>query len=297
MSTPDLKDLQILRALHELNSVSQAAEAVGLSQPSISIRLARLRTHFHDPLVVRTRSGMQPTPRLDSLMPAVRQALELLQGSAPGAQPFDPAASTRVFRIAMTNVGQIVVLPRLLTRLKTEAPRLQIEVKELDTRTPRMLEIGEVDLAMGFTLQIQAGFYQQTLFNEHYVGLVAKRHPVIGRTLTRERFAAASHVVVDTHGTGHWLLDRAIEESGIERHVALRVPSFLALSGIVASTDLIALAPVHLASIMAQQEGVRLLDVPFDLPSYAVKQYWHERFHRDPGNVWLRSTMSQIFAG
>ena len=29
-------------------------------------------------------------------------------------------------------------------------------------------------------------------------------------------------------------------------------------------------------------------------PGYSVKQFWHERFHHDPGNRWLRSLIREL---
>src|SRR5690606_10741918 len=114
MANFDFKDLRILQALFEARSVSGAAQMVGLSQPSLSIRLGRLRQHFQDPLFVRTAAGMQPTPRAEALVPAVEQAVGLFDGAVGAVPAFDPVVSERVFKICMVNVGQMVVLPRLL---------------------------------------------------------------------------------------------------------------------------------------------------------------------------------------
>jgi len=296
MSKLDLTDLRLLQSLNETGTVSATADELGLSQPSVSIRLGKLRRHFKDPLFVRTSAGMAPTPRASSLTPAVQTALALFDGSAGREPTFDPATSDRVFRICMTNTGQMVVLARLLNRLSEVAPGVRIEVRDLDPDTPRRLETGEADLAMGYTSSMQAGFHQQKLFSEHYVCLVRAGHPRIGAKLTKSQFLSESHVAVVTTGTAHWLLDKAIDDAGITRKTALWVPSFLGLEEIVARTDLLALAPIHLARILAAHGTVRYLKVPFELPSYLVRQYWHERYHRDPGCKWLRAVAADIFA-
>lgn len=295
MSGFDVKDLRVLDEVYKTRNISAAVDKLGLSQPSISIRLGRLRKHFNDPLFVRTSSGMQPTPRTEALIASVRQALGLFDGHVGQQAAFRPHTVERSFRICMTNVGQIVILPKLLNRLKTVAPSVTVDVDDLDADTPRLLEAGEADLALGFTLEIRAGFYQQKLFTEHYVCMASKRHPRIGAQITRKQFVAESHVSVSTRGTGHWVLDKAIEDEGIARRIALRVPSFLGLAQIVASTDLLALVPIHLAEILAQDGGVKILRAPFKQPSYLVKQYWHERYHRDPANRWLRALVSELF--
>lgn len=294
MSKLDSTDLALLDSLARVGSVSDTAHALGMSQPSVSIRLGKLRKHFNDRLFVRTSDGMRPTPRAVALLAPVRTALALFQGAEGQPEIFDPPTSDRLFRICMTSTGQMVVLAPLQNRLSDIAPHVRIEVSDLDANTPARLESGEADLAMGYTQEMQTGFYQQKLFTEYYVCLVRKDHPRIKRKLTLERFVRESHVAVKTSGTAHWILDKAIDDAGITRRVSLWVPSFLGLAQIVARTDLLALAPIHLARILFNDTSVRFLDVPFSLPSYVVRQYWHERYHRDAGNQWLREVLADV---
>ena len=71
----DLRLLRLLDALYATRSVTRTAERMELSQPTVSIGLARLRKMLSDPLFVRTSEGMQPTPRTEDLMPSVRHCL------------------------------------------------------------------------------------------------------------------------------------------------------------------------------------------------------------------------------
>lgn len=295
MRNIDLKDLEILAAVYKTRNVSHASDKVGLSQPSISIRLGRLREHFRDPLFVRTSTGMQPTPRLETLIPSVNQSLGLLDGSVPQQAVFDAQRSDRKFRICMTDVGQMVFLPLLLTRMESIAPAVRLEVLNLTTETPRLLESGDADHAIGFTVDIQAGFYQQALLQDHFVCMVSRNHPRIGTRLTQRQFETEPQIDVVTRGTGHWLLYKALEDAKVERRVAARVPSFLGLAQIVSHSNLLALVPARLGKLLSGEANVKTLAAPIKLPSYTVKQYWHERFHRDPANIWLRGLISDLY--
>jgi len=297
MAQLDLKDLEILDAVYKTRSVSLAVEKVGLSQPSISIRLRRLRKHFRDPLFVRTSQGMQPTPRADALIPSIHQALSLFDDSLRRFVAFDAPTSERKFKICMTDVGQNVVLPGLLMRIKAIAPAVRIDVLNLNAEAPRLLESGDADIALGYTLDIQAGFYQQALLEDHFVCMVSRRHPRIRTRLTRKQFEAEEQIDVVTRGTGHWLLYKALEDAAVARRVAVRVPSFLGLAQIVAHTELLALVPARMGKMLERAGPVRTLPAPIRLPSYVVKQYWHERYHRDPGNIWLRGVISALYDG
>lgn len=292
----DAKDFQILDEIYRTKSITTAVEKIGLGQPSISIRLGKLREHFNDPLFVRTSNGMQPTPRLETMIPAIRDALALCAGNAGLLQPFDPATANHVFRICMTDVGQTVILPRLLTHLRKEAPGVRIETVNLNENAARLLETGEIDIAMGFTLDIPASFYQQRLFEEGFICMSSQQHPRLRKKVLLEDFLNEQHIeVILPRGTGHWVLSKALEEQGIVRDVVTRVPSFLGVAGIVAHSDLVAIVPAHLGSILAAEGQIKLFAAPITLPTYPVKQYWHERYHRDPANQWFRNTVSMLF--
>jgi DNA-binding transcriptional LysR family regulator len=81
----------------------------------------------------------------------------------------------------------------------------------------------------------------------------------------------------------------------IERRIVLRVPSFLGVARIVAQTEFLVIVPRQLGMALAAQERVQVLEPPFPLPHYKVKQHWHERFHADAGSIWLRQTMAELF--
>jgi DNA-binding transcriptional LysR family regulator len=191
----------------------------------------------------------------------------------------------------------VVLLPGLLDHLRQAAPGVHIETEIISTISGRRLQDGEVDLAVGFMPQLDAGFYQQTLFMQNFVCLAARNHPRIGTRLTRKRFEAEAHAVVSTSGTGHAIVDTTLARLGLKRNVVVRLSSFLSVARIVAQTELLVVVPRILGKVLATQEPVKLLEPPFVLSDYAVKQHWHERFHADPGNAWLRRTLAQLFSG
>ena len=63
----------------------------------------------------------------------------------------------------------------------------------------------------------------------------------------------------------------------------------------ITSTDLIATIPDRLARSIRQFANIKILPPPIPLPKTKVSLYWHERFHREPGNAWLRSVFIKLF--
>jgi DNA-binding transcriptional LysR family regulator len=296
MAKLDLEWLSIFDEIYKTGSVSRAAERLGLAQATASIALNKLRTHFGDKLFSRTSKGMEPTPHAKEIYQELREAMTLLEKARGAHSAFVPKDAVREFHLSITDISEIVLLPTLLNQLRRVAPRVLIEVEKISVDSPRRLETGEIDLAVGFMPQLEAGFYQQTLFTQDFVCLAAKNHPRIGAQLSKATFLNEGHIVVTTSGTGHSIVEKLIAQQGMERNVVLRLPSFLGVARIVAQTELLVIVPRLLGQTLVSQEEIKLLQPPIALPSYAVKQHWHDRFHADPGNVWLRQTMAELFS-
>ncbi|CAN5221683.1 LysR family transcriptional regulator [soil metagenome] len=296
MARLDLEWIAVFDEVYKTASVSRAAERLGMAQGAASTALNKLRAHYDDRLFSRTVRGMLPTPRAESLYPTLRAVREKLEQARSGGSGFDPAEAVRRFRIGMTDISEIVLLPTLLNHLSIEAPGVSIEIEKISPESARRLEDGEIDLAVGFLPQLDAGFYQQVLFEQNFVVLVAADHPRIGTRLTKTAFARESHVVVTASGTGHYIVDKVLARAGVERRIVLRVPSFLGVARIVAETELIATVPRRFGEIMQTRERMRILALPHAVPHYSVKQHWHERFHADAGNMWLRRTVADLMS-
>jgi DNA-binding transcriptional LysR family regulator len=292
----ELRDFVLLNQIYREGSVSKAAEKIGLSQPSVSIRLRQLREHFDDKLFVRTSKGMLPTPQAQETIRNIEKILDIVDITLNQRVFFDPATSDRTFRICMTDIGQMVILPKLVNYTKAIASNVQFEVIELDSSTTHKLENGDADIAMGYTNEFSSGLYQQKLFDETFVCMLGKTHPRIKDTLSVEELQLEEHVCVCKLGTSHGTLDVALRRAGVHRRSSVIVPSFLGLASIVARTELLSIVPIHLGNILTEEDNVRTIPLPIDLPSYPVKQYWHDRYHRDPTNRWLRSVLTSLFA-
>lgn len=290
----DLKTLRLFEWLYTTGSVTRTAEALGYSQPTVSIGLGRLRRGFNDPLFVRTAQTMQPTPKADSLIDTVREVLDGVRRLSETEPVFEPSVSERVFRIFMTDASHITLLPRLFTHVRALAPRVRLEAATIGPQMVAELQSGAGDLALGLIPGLDAGFYQQALFDQRWICLVNSQHPRLNERLSLKDYVNADHVGI-VSGTGQALLEAAVKARGIERQVVLQVPGFLGLSAILASTDLVATLPQHIGETLARAAGLKVWPCPVKIPSFTVKQYWHARYHHDPANRWLRGVCAELF--
>ncbi len=183
MKKVDLNLLLVFEALFQARNVTQAGALVGISQPATSFALSKLRQLLNDPLFVRTPQGMQPTPQALVLAKPIQQALGLIRNDVLQRTEFDLLTTTRRFTIAMTDVAEMVFLPRLLRLLKQEAPLANLKTVIMSSAELEIaLEAGSVDLAIGLFPDLKrASFYQQRIFQHPFVCIVRSDHPTIGR--------------------------------------------------------------------------------------------------------------------
>jgi DNA-binding transcriptional LysR family regulator len=291
----DMKLLAVFDEIYKTRSVSRAGENLGIAQTSVSLALGRLRRQFNDPLFVRTAGGMVPTPHAVTLLQPLRQALELLRVATRQQVVFEPASSSRTFHIAMTDISHLEFLPSLVNKIGKLAPDVHIKVLRITPETPKSLESGEADLAVGFMPELEAGFYQQKLFDQGFACVVRRDHPRVGQRLTESLFKREKHVVVTAPGTGHDLVEHALDHRRIQRNVTLSLPTLPGVGNLLANTDLIATVPERVAQMLVRIARVKALSPPFKFPTFSIKQHWHERYQQDSANRWLRSTVADLF--
>lgn len=296
MAKLDLQWLEVFVDVYNTQSVSLAAERLGIAQANASVVLGKLRRHFDDRLFSRTSRGMEPTPKAQAIYPDVREARARMENARGTQGLFVPAKTQRKFRICITDISEVVLLPRLLNHLRQTAPQISLGIEKISVDSARQLESGDVDLAIGFVPSLETGFYQQTLFNQDFVCLAAKGHPRVQAKVGRRAFVCEGHIVVTSSGTGHSIVEKILAQKNIRRPVVLQLPSFLGVARIVAQTELLVIVPRLFGEMLATQEPVQIMPPPVALPSYKVKQHWHERFHADAGNVSLRRTMADLFS-
>ena len=294
----DLNLLDLFDTIYKTRNLTMAGNVLGLSQPAMSHALARLREMYGDPLFVRLPQGLRPTPFAEQLAGPVSVALQIVRGTLDKA-PFDPASAQHTFRIAMTDIGEQVFLPLLLRHLEQHAPGIRIETRPTSINPAALvndLSTGDIDIALGFISRPGKGIFQKFLFRDRYVCVVRGDHPLVGETLSLEDFRNLRHIVPNVAGTGHGdLIGTALANHGIRDSVMLRVTHFLSIAHLVANTDMVAMVPRNLANTFAASWKLRQLQSPLDLPLFDVTQYWHERYHQEPSNRWLRELIEAIF--
>ena len=300
INTIDLNLFLVFQAIYAARSVTLAGERMGMTQSAVSNALKRTRERFNDPLFVRTAEGMVPTPLAERLIGSVDRGIAQLTCAIDEGREFDTRSSTRLFRIAINDIGQLVMMPRLLSVALQRAGHVKFETVQASSMAEarqKMLH-GEVDLAVGSWGVMGESFHQRRLFDETFVVLMRRGHPIEPGKLAFEAYLSARHIGYRPSGTTDAELQQTLSRAGLpeQRNVVLTAAHSLGLSSMVASSDLLLTAPSRLAhSMMLSRADLRTEPTPFEVRPFQIRQQWHERFHRDSGNRWLRELVYTLF--
>ena len=200
-----LRDLRLLEVMLTEGSLTRAAIRLDTTQPSLSKALARLRVHFGDPLLVRDGQAMRPTPKGTEMLAPIRQLLRAAIGIGnPRNGPFDPASSSRKFKLIVSDVGMVLFLPALTARLAASGPKLKLEAVPLDSHNfEARLATGEADIALGVYAGAPQGLRRQHLYVDDYLSVVRRGNPRRKHLGRITEFRSAQHILVTASETGH----------------------------------------------------------------------------------------------
>ncbi|HYD61530.1 MAG TPA: LysR family transcriptional regulator [Noviherbaspirillum sp.] len=292
LQTLDLNRLLVFRAIWDHRNVSRAADALGVSQPTVSHALRSLRDHFNDRLFVRCSGGVMPTPLAETLAQRIAQPLALLEHGLNMREQFNPNVSRREFTVVMTDIAVAIIMPYILDICRREAPQVSFKVLQMPTESIlSALREGTADLAVGFSPALHSSLLYKPLFESEYVCIVSPAHPRIHNRLTRTDFIRERHAVAQAPGTGHHVVESTLHRMGLINQIGTRVPHFLALPMIVAASEMIATIPRPLAELMQNVAPVSIHRVPVRMPRLLIDQFWHERLHDDAAAQWLRDVI------
>lgn len=289
----DLNLLLSLEALLEERHVSNAAARLGQSQPATSRALSRLRDTFDDPLLVRTPEGYVTTPRADDIGKQLGQALDIL-GRTLAPPVFDPAHEADVFKICSLDYGEVMLIPTLVRQLRNAAPNIQLETLSRSHYSVKEVQSGEADVSIGLMPQRPPeNCVAEQLFEDRYVCVMSRSHPLADSELTLESYCAQAHSVLGTGSNHVNVVDDRLLSLGKKRAIMKRSPHFLGSLFSLVGTDLIQTTTLRHVKPMMAPLNLIVKELPFDLEPISYCQIWNIRNTQSPSHRWFRNQIHE----
>jgi DNA-binding transcriptional LysR family regulator len=298
LASIDLNLLVALDALLETRNVTRAAGKVGLTQSAMSHALKRLRDLTGDELLVRGKDGMVPTSRGEALGPPVRRALDEIGRALAPPAAFDPRVARVRVTVGTSDYAELVLLPEVVRRMTRDAPGIDLRTIAIEDDVSPLVSraIDMVIQPLRPVLDERPGVIARKLFDERFVCVMRKGHPLAKRRLTLRRFAEASHALISPRGAEGGIVDDALARLGLARRVVVAVPHFLIAPHLVATSDLVLTLAERVARVLAEPLGLAVVPAPSELAlvGFTMSLVWHERTHADPALKWVRDLFADV---
>ena len=294
LSRLDLNLLVALDALLTERSVTRAAERLHLSQPALSASLARLRTHFNDPILARRGNTYELTPLALRLTEHTTTALDAARRVFESQAIWTPHDSTREFSIYGSDYG-FATIGKAVSRLAAEeAPGVRFRFM---LHNPSIVDDAVNRLRSADGMVIPHGHLTELpymdLWRDGWVVVASDSNDHVGDELTMEVLGRLSWVFTFQTRTAFTSAARQLQQLGIEPHVEAVVESFLALPHFIAGTDRLGLIQAGLSDYASSVPGIRVLEPPFDATPVVNALWWHPVHGRDPEHTWMRGLFEQ----
>jgi len=296
LSRIDLNLLVLFEAVLEERHVARAAMRLHVSPSAVSHGLGRLRRLMNDPLFLRQPKGVVPTERAKLLATPVADILDRARQVLANAEGFDPRKSVRRFVIGAPDAVTAVILPTLLAELRSDAPGIDLGVRNLVGQfdaSLRELDERSLDVALLPIENIPARFVTRTLFEDEGFVIVRRAGHPIGKRLTLARYCAAPHVLISVSGDPHGMVDTILEKRGLSRRVMLTVSNFMQALAVVAESDLVAAIPRRFAARYAARYRVVVAEPPIPLMNAPVLAIAPQVATMDGGLTWLLGVLER----
>lgn len=290
----DLNLLVVFEAIYSSGNISQAAKSLGMSQPTISNALGRLRDTLDDQLFVREGRGVKPTPKAVTMIGPIREALQMIEGGVSGDEGFDPTTSKRHFRIVAMDPIEAFIAPHLIRLVQDHR---SVTIENLPIITTSMvdgLNDGSLDLILANFLNESKECTSLPLLTPSLCMIARKGHPGIEDTFTLEHFQQLSHIALVPKLRSLSRLEEGLQAQSITRHVVYSVTKFWAFPPLVASTDLVGIVPTAFAHEVAKTYPITVYPLPFEYPPEKLYMTWKTSRTKDPGHRWLREEIISV---
>jgi DNA-binding transcriptional LysR family regulator len=291
LKTIDLNLLTVFQAIYSDGQIVRAAATLGLTQPAVSHALARLRLMFDDALFVRSRSGMDPTPRAHELSDQIDRILENVQQIVAADRNFDPSTTRGVVTVGMLDYGMNIFAPDIGKFLSTEAPGVTINCQQINIGSAaEMLDRGNLDIAVAPFGALPKRFRRKVLLHEENCVVARRHHPKLKGGLTEELYASLGHVCISPALEIVDRVDEELQSAGIIRKFGMSVPHYSAALRVISKTDYIATVPRGPAELYLDTCRLDLFDVPTNLTPRVISAIRHQRHDNAPlvSLIWDR---------
>jgi DNA-binding transcriptional LysR family regulator len=284
--------LAIFAAVVEERNYTRVAKRLGITQPSVSQSVFKLREIYNDPLFIREKLGVRPTEFALEIYPDIAEAIAKLDALSAERTRFEPSSSKRVFKVSTISLFEHTLIPDLFRIVDEEAPNVTLLVKSHSTLETRdMLRQGIIDIALEGTVKTQPFIKSEKFYEDELVVVCGSKHPLFLKgNILEEEFLNNQHVILSSHAD-HRNYFEIFSPSSLEllnkRKVKRQVASYWGLLSSVKDSNNLAIFTRKMAVANINLFDLKILENDFLEQKVEASIYWSKSRSFDPSIAWL----------
>lgn len=294
----DLNLLRVFAVVAEERSLTRAAARLYVTQPAVSAALRRLTSFLGAELFVRHGRGVTLTARGNELLRAARNHLQPLVAATLASPIFDATTSRATVRVGVFDGTEMAIVPKLVARMRAQAPQMQLIVLPVQFRTiEELLLSNKVDLALCVADELPRSILRELLIDgravrDSFTCLYDPRFSKLPAKLTEREYFAREHVAVSYAGDVRGIVEDSL---GRARTVRISVPSLGLVADLVDGSDLLATVPKLLAEhIVKTRPHLRSVGLPFAIEGASLELFWTRAADDEPVVGFMRALVAVV---
>ncbi|GAB5382042.1 MAG: LysR family transcriptional regulator [Aliiglaciecola sp.] len=289
----DLNLLKVFESLYQEQNMTRTAEQMHITPSAVSHAIKRLRECLQDPLFVRSKNQMLPTPACQRMAPLIIDNLSRLRQMLQQWGDFDPGTSQHHFRIGIHDALEPAILPKIIRKMSEIAPGTTLaSIKVERNQLGRMLTAGQVDMVFDVAMPMKSPILHQRMLDDSFSILVDKSL-LKEKALTQKEYFSKRHISVSHRPTGAAVEDLILQGQGLSRNVAIRCQNYYAARDMLTDVPMLLTLPTALAHRLCD-EHLSVLALPFKMPNIETHLYWHQNTQHDHALLWFRDLIAKI---
>ena len=298
MDTPDRKlDLNLLEvflAVFNLGSITQAAEALGMTQPGVSGALKRLQQQLGVELFAREGRGIAPTHHGVQLATQIEPAFHSIHSSLGNLTDFDPL-SGNTFRVYVNEPMMQLLQPKVENNPAMGNCTLEFYLSPNDEeQLLQHLSLQKADLAIDVGSLNSQSYSSKPLYTDEVVLVCAQNHSRVSGSISIEQYYSEKHIVLQARRTNRYLADYFAQEALQQRAISSECQSLLSMMALVSKSDCIGAVTGSIAKEFAKSFHLQVMPLPFAVKPLSHNMIWHKRREHHAAHQWLRDTLSGL---
>lgn len=290
----ELRHIRYFAAICEARSFSRAAEALHVTQSTLSHQIQQLEDELGSPMLHRLGRRTEPTAAGELFLAHCEDVLRSVRAGVAAVHELEGQVRG-ILCVAAFHSFVNSRLPSVFADYASRYPGVHVVARQISRdEMERDLLGGALDFAVGYTEQNDPQIEAQPLFEESLVLVVGADHPWAAlKSVPMTRLAELALVLLTPEFGARGYLDRYFSNLHIQPHVVLEMNAIEPILGIVRDTALASVLPEGAVGRIKQVRKIQLTD---PVPKRQAAILWRALGHRSTAARHLAAMILAAYA-